>query len=170
MRHEKYVDINEAVLEWFKTVRAKKIPASGPMIQHKAKELANALGIENFSASSSMGGWTDFAYGITLLFDHCVAKQPMSTPVYVKISRSVFHFFRVDMMTRTYLTWTKRHSFFRALPNKSMIQKSEEARGGKIPKERLTISFCVSAAGEKGVSRDQRGGDVKFPVVNVRKK
>ncbi|GBN04905.1 hypothetical protein AVEN_221375-1 [Araneus ventricosus] len=39
--------------------------------------------------------------------------------------------------------------FFRALPNKSMIQKSEEARGGKIPKERLTISFCVSAAGEK---------------------
>ncbi|GBL88129.1 hypothetical protein AVEN_175116-1 [Araneus ventricosus] len=39
--------------------------------------------------------------------------------------------------------------FFRALPNKSMIQKFEEARGGKIPKERLTISFCVSAAGEK---------------------
>ncbi|GBM11839.1 Tigger transposable element-derived protein 6 [Araneus ventricosus] len=30
-----------------------------------------------------------------------------------------------------------------------MIQKSEEARGGKIPKERLTISFCVSSAGEK---------------------
>ncbi|GBO17530.1 hypothetical protein AVEN_50894-1 [Araneus ventricosus] len=28
MRHEKYVDINEAVLEWFKTVRAKKIPVS----------------------------------------------------------------------------------------------------------------------------------------------
>ncbi|GBL91345.1 hypothetical protein AVEN_203495-1 [Araneus ventricosus] len=39
--------------------------------------------------------------------------------------------------------------FFRALPNKSMIQKSEETRGGKIPKEWLTISFCVSAAGEK---------------------
>ncbi|GBN98088.1 hypothetical protein AVEN_146457-1 [Araneus ventricosus] len=30
-----------------------------------------------------------------------------------------------------------------------MIQKSEEARDGKIPKEQLTISFCVSAAGEK---------------------
>ncbi|GBN88251.1 hypothetical protein AVEN_218247-1 [Araneus ventricosus] len=56
MRHEKYVDINEAVLEWFKTARAKKIPVSGPMIQHKAKELADALGIENFSASN---GWLD---------------------------------------------------------------------------------------------------------------
>ncbi|GBL96617.1 Tigger transposable element-derived protein 4 [Araneus ventricosus] len=54
MRHEKYVNINEAVLEWFKTVRAKKIPVSGPMIKHKAKELADALGIENFSASN---GW-----------------------------------------------------------------------------------------------------------------
>ncbi|GBM64586.1 Tigger transposable element-derived protein 6 [Araneus ventricosus] len=30
-----------------------------------------------------------------------------------------------------------------------MIQKSEEARGGKIPKKRLTISFCVRAPGEK---------------------
>ncbi|GBO06816.1 Tigger transposable element-derived protein 4 [Araneus ventricosus] len=56
MRHEKYVDINEAVLEWFKTVRAKKIPASGPMIQHKAKELADPLGIENLSDSN---GWLD---------------------------------------------------------------------------------------------------------------
>ncbi|GBN22456.1 hypothetical protein AVEN_212686-1, partial [Araneus ventricosus] len=56
MRHEKYVDINEAVLEWFKTVRAKKIPVSGSMIQHKAKELADALLIENFPASN---GWLD---------------------------------------------------------------------------------------------------------------
>ncbi|GBO32005.1 hypothetical protein AVEN_2864-1 [Araneus ventricosus] len=52
MRHKKYVDINEAVLEWFKTVWAKKIPVSGPMIQHKAKELADPLGIENFSISN----------------------------------------------------------------------------------------------------------------------
>ncbi|GBN23084.1 hypothetical protein AVEN_137774-1 [Araneus ventricosus] len=55
MRHEKYVDINEAVLELFKTVRAKKIPVSGPKIEHKAKELADALGIE-LSASK---GWLD---------------------------------------------------------------------------------------------------------------
>ncbi|GBN16341.1 hypothetical protein AVEN_75457-1 [Araneus ventricosus] len=104
MRHEKYVDINEAVSEWFKNVRAKKIPASGHMTQYKAKELADVLGIENFSASND--GWTDFAYGIILLFDDCVAKQPMSTPVYVKIGKSVFHFFWLDMMTKTYLTWT----------------------------------------------------------------
>ncbi|GBL84494.1 hypothetical protein AVEN_14739-1 [Araneus ventricosus] len=52
MRHKKYVDINEAVLEWFKTVWAKKIPVSGPMIQHKAKELAYPLGIENFSVNN----------------------------------------------------------------------------------------------------------------------
>ncbi|GBM66459.1 hypothetical protein AVEN_146288-1 [Araneus ventricosus] len=52
MRHKKSVDINEAVLEWFKTVWAKKIPACGPMIQHKAKEFADPLGIENFSVSN----------------------------------------------------------------------------------------------------------------------
>ncbi|GBL65619.1 Tigger transposable element-derived protein 6 [Araneus ventricosus] len=56
MRHEKYVDINEVVLEWFKTVRATKIPVSGAMIQHKAKELADPLGMEHFSSSN---GWLD---------------------------------------------------------------------------------------------------------------
>ncbi|GBO44282.1 hypothetical protein AVEN_146239-1 [Araneus ventricosus] len=56
MQHEKYVNINETVLEWFKTVRAKKIPASGPMIQHMAKELVDPLGIENLSDSN---GWLD---------------------------------------------------------------------------------------------------------------
>ncbi|GBN46459.1 hypothetical protein AVEN_219399-1 [Araneus ventricosus] len=109
MRHEKYVDINEAVLEWFKTVRAKKIPVSGSMIQQRQKNLRMLWKLK--ISLLAMGGWTDFAFGIILLFNHCVAKQPMSTPVYVKIGRSVFHFFWLDMMTRTNLTWTKRHSF-----------------------------------------------------------
>ncbi|GBO31350.1 hypothetical protein AVEN_56714-1 [Araneus ventricosus] len=114
IRHEKYVNINEAVLEWYKTVRAKKILVSGSMIQHKAKELADSLGLK--ISPPAMGGWTDFAYGTTLLFDHCLTKQPISTPVYVKIGRSVFHFFWLDVMTRTYLTWMKRHSFFALCP------------------------------------------------------
>ncbi|GBN39773.1 hypothetical protein AVEN_223924-1 [Araneus ventricosus] len=49
MRHKKYVDINEAV-------RAKKIPVSGPTIQHKGKELADPQGIENFFRQQFVAG------------------------------------------------------------------------------------------------------------------
>ncbi|GBM24172.1 hypothetical protein AVEN_88527-1 [Araneus ventricosus] len=147
MRHEKYVDMNEAVLEWFKTFREKKIPVSGLMIQYKAKELVDTLGIE--ISQLAMDDWTGFAYGLTSPFDHCVSKRPLSTPVHVKIGRNVFQCFWLDMMTITYSKMDETALFSRALPNKSMFQKSEEARGGKIPKERLTISFCMSAAGGK---------------------
>ncbi|GBO27799.1 hypothetical protein AVEN_123473-1 [Araneus ventricosus] len=110
MRHEKYVDINEAVLEWFKTVRAKKIPVSGPMIPHKAKELADALGIENFSASN---GWLDrFRIRNNITFRSLCGEAADVD----HFSRSVFHFFWLDMMTRIYLTWTKRHAFFVLCP------------------------------------------------------
>ncbi|GBM66316.1 hypothetical protein AVEN_229181-1 [Araneus ventricosus] len=126
MRHKTYVDINEAVLEWFKTVRAKKIPVSGPMIQHKAKEFADPLGIENFSAP--ICGWTDFAYGITSPVYHCVAKRPMSTPVHVKVGRSVFHWFWLDMMTRIYSAWTRRHSFFALCP---IIRRSQRLKNSE---------------------------------------
>ncbi|GBN65605.1 hypothetical protein AVEN_177164-1 [Araneus ventricosus] len=83
MRHEKYVDINEAVLEWQKNLRVLwELKISPP----------------------AMGGWTDFACGITSPFDHCGAKRPMSTPVHVNIGWSVFHCFWLDMMTRTFST------------------------------------------------------------------
>ncbi|GBN22575.1 hypothetical protein AVEN_56248-1 [Araneus ventricosus] len=109
MRHEKHVDINEAVLEWFKTVRAKKIPASGPTIQHKAKELADPLGIENLSDSN---GWLDrfrIRNNIT-----CRSLCGEAAPIHVKVGRSVFHCLWLDI--KTYSTWTKRHSFFALCP------------------------------------------------------
>ncbi|GBO28520.1 Tigger transposable element-derived protein 6 [Araneus ventricosus] len=39
--------------------------------------------------------------------------------------------------------------FFRALPNKSMMVKLADSKGGKQAKEGFTMSFCASATGEK---------------------
>ncbi|GBO35160.1 hypothetical protein AVEN_9730-1 [Araneus ventricosus] len=114
MRHKKYVDINEAVLEWFKTVWAKKIPVSGPRFNTRQKNLRILWELKIFP--SAICGWTDFEYGITSPVDHCVAKRPMSTPALVKVVIRVFHWFWLDMMTRTYSTWTRRHSFFALCP------------------------------------------------------
>ncbi|RWS01218.1 major centromere autoantigen B-like protein, partial [Dinothrombium tinctorium] len=47
--------INEAVFEFFLKARSKNIPISGPMLQSKAREFADAIG-ENFSASN---GWLE---------------------------------------------------------------------------------------------------------------
>ncbi|GBM94269.1 Tigger transposable element-derived protein 6 [Araneus ventricosus] len=147
MRHEKFVDINEAVLEWFKTVREKKISVSGPMIQHKAKELADALGVENFSASN---GWLDrFRIRNNITFRLLCREVAHVDPSLCEDWQERLPLLLAGYDDEDIFNMDETALFLRALTNKSMIQKSEEARGGKIPQERLTISFCVRAAGEK---------------------
>ena len=41
--------------------------------------------------------------------------------------------------------------FFKALPEKGLVEKKNQARGGKKSKTRLTIAFFVNAAGEKAI-------------------
>ncbi|GBN80062.1 Tigger transposable element-derived protein 6 [Araneus ventricosus] len=131
--------MNEAVLEWFKTVRAKKIPVSGPMIQHKAKELADALGIENFSASN---GWLDrFRIRNNITFRSLCGEAADVDPSLCEDWQERLPLLLAGYDDEGIFNMDKTALFFHALPSKSMIQKSEEARGGKIPKERLTISF-----------------------------
>ena len=43
--------------------------------------------------------------------------------------------------------------FFKVLPEKSLAEKKSQARGGKKSKTRLTITFFVSAAGEKVIEQ-----------------
>ncbi|GBM58032.1 hypothetical protein AVEN_170640-1 [Araneus ventricosus] len=112
-----------------------------------AKELAGALGIENFSASN---GWLDrFRIRKNITF------RPLcGEAADVDSSSCEYWLERLPLLLAGYdgkdiFNIDETTLFFRALPNKSRIQKSEEARGGKIPKELLTISVCVSAAGEK---------------------
>ena len=39
--------------------------------------------------------------------------------------------------------------FFKALPDPGLVQKGKQAKGGKKSKQRFTIAFLVSAAGQK---------------------
>ncbi|GBN66010.1 Tigger transposable element-derived protein 6 [Araneus ventricosus] len=147
MRHENYVDIKHSKTALFKTVRAKKIPVGGPMIQHKAKELADALGIENFSTSK---GWLGrFRIRTNIAFQSLCGEAADANPSLYEDWQERLPLLLAGYNDENIFNMDKTALFFRALPNKSMIQKSEEARGGKIPQERFTISFCVSAAGEK---------------------
>ncbi|GBN69011.1 hypothetical protein AVEN_154472-1 [Araneus ventricosus] len=53
---EKFPEINEALIEWFESIRANNTPISGALIRQKAMEIENALGTKDFDASN---GWLD---------------------------------------------------------------------------------------------------------------
>ena len=52
-REDSHVEVDKTVYEWFQQKRAQNIPLSGPLIQEKALETANSLGISDFKASNS---------------------------------------------------------------------------------------------------------------------
>ena len=54
IRSAKYEDIESGLLLWFKGIREKNLPVSGPILQTKAEEIAKEMGFEDFSCSS---GW-----------------------------------------------------------------------------------------------------------------
>ena len=39
--------------------------------------------------------------------------------------------------------------FFKALPDKGLLEKGKQAKGSKKSKQRVTVAFVVNAAGEK---------------------
>ena len=52
----KYPEVNQVVLEFFKKCSDKNIPISGPLLQAKAKLVAERLGFSEFQASN---GWLE---------------------------------------------------------------------------------------------------------------
>ncbi|KAH8039618.1 hypothetical protein HPB51_007818 [Rhipicephalus microplus] len=52
LRLENFQDVDQAVLTWFKDARLQNIPVSGPMLQEKAREFADALEVTGFDASA----------------------------------------------------------------------------------------------------------------------
>lgn len=54
LRLGNFEDVDAAVLIWFKDARSQNVPVSGPMLQEKARQFADALDITGFEASA---GW-----------------------------------------------------------------------------------------------------------------
>ncbi|GBM73643.1 hypothetical protein AVEN_195936-1 [Araneus ventricosus] len=55
-RNTERSEIDEVLMKWFRPARAKNIPVSGVLLQEKARELGESLGLETFKASN---GWLE---------------------------------------------------------------------------------------------------------------
>ena len=65
IRTAKHTDVETALLMWFKDVRSKNFPFSGPNLQKKVADLAKGLGVENSRKQTHV---TDFFMSILLYF------------------------------------------------------------------------------------------------------
>ena len=135
-RHGKYHKINEILFEWYKRCCASNIYPNGVMLKEEAMAIKEQLRNSDFDDFSASDGWLDY----------------WKTTYSVKERRIVGE--AGDVSTETVISWMERINeliegysleniwnmdesgcFFKALPDKGLVEKVKQAKGGKKSKK-----------------------------------
>ena len=140
---------NHDEIDWFRKARSKNILVTGPMLQEKARQIAEALDLsqEDFKASN---GRLDRFKNRNGIKAKCISGEAGG------VSEDTVESWR-ERLPEILQGWSPENiwnmdetgQFFRALPSKSLADKSRSCTGGKRSKERLTCALFVNASGGK---------------------
>lgn len=138
-RTSQYLDVNDAVWEWFKKKTEQRTPVDGPIIQEFAMKAAEKLGYPEFKASS---GWLTRFKERNNLSQHKLCGESADVPEATVYSWKE----RLGSIISGYAMqdiWNMDETgcFYRALPDKSLSEKAKKCKGGKKSKE-CFLRFC----------------------------
>ena len=144
-RFSKNIEVDEALLEWFKNARAKNLPITGNILSAKAEDFAALLQVD-FKITN---GWLhrfkkrhdivcNFLCGESEVVNEDIVKkwQEIELPKLIENydSKNIFNADESGL-------------FFKARPNKSLAFKGEKCHDGKKSKDRITVLFCCNMDG-----------------------
>ncbi|XP_066252153.1 tigger transposable element-derived protein 4-like [Euwallacea similis] len=141
LKTESY-DIDKMCCDWFAKARNKNIPISDQLIKTKAKEFAEKLGYRNFYASD---GWLQKwrkRYNISFksISGESADVNQEDIEKFTENVSSMLDGYRPEDIFNA----DESGLFFRALPNRTLIFKSEKCSDAKFSKDRLRILFCTN--------------------------
>lgn len=139
--------LDEVLFEWFTAQRAKNIAISGPLLQEKARQIAEDLGSlpSEFKASN---GWLEKFRRRHMI----VHKQISGESASVDMLTTEEWKNRLPSILRGYdiedvYNVDETGLLFKAMPDKSLAITKDQCKGGKRSKERYTILLCSNWTG-----------------------
>ena len=146
LKDENGQTIDELVFEWFTQQRDKQIPISGPMLQEKARQIAEQLGYtsETFKASN---GWLKkfrnrHAISFRTINGESASVNNSTIEEWTNRLSTIIDGFNPNDVFNADETGL----FYRATPDRSLVLSKEECKGGKKSKEKLTVLLCSNLA------------------------
>lgn len=149
LRTTKKLDLDTALLNWFKIQRNANIPISGPILQERATQFGVSLGYgSDFQCSISWISRFKDRHNINCgkvsgearSVDESVTQDWLknSWPI-IKQGYSASDIFNAD----------ETGLFYKLTPDKTLRFKHEKCVGGKLSKERLSVLVCANADGSE---------------------
>lgn len=148
-RRLKWPELDKKVYEWFKNMRAHNLPISGRLLQEQARLIAEKLEIpaEEFKAAN---GWL---FKFQQRFN---ISQRILSGEEADVSSSVLEKWTPRLKTlvagyesRDIFNADESGLLYRSAPKRSLVERGDSCKGGKLSKERITFLICTSASGEK---------------------
>lgn len=139
--------VDQVVFNWFNKARNLHIPISGPIIQAKALEVAQNIGLNEFKASN---GWLErFRRRHDITYKTVCGESADVNIEDVKSWKQRLSIILKDYASKDVFNADETGLYYRALPTKTHALKSDKCSGRKTSKQRITILFCVNMEGEK---------------------
>ena len=141
--------LDQLVFEWFTIQRGKQIPISGPILQEKARQIAEEIGyaVDVFKASN---GWLEkfrARHGISfrIISGESASIDDSTVEEWSKRLQLLINGFN----DKDIFNADETGLFYRATPDRSLVLSKESCKGGKKSKERLTVLLCSNWSGEE---------------------
>ena len=148
--HQKSKPINDILYSWFKKCESSGIYVNGPLLKEESMSIKQSLNLPELDGFKASEGWLD-----KWKLSHGVKEKQISDES-LDVSQTTVESWmeRIKELCKGYdqrdiLNMDESGCFFKALPAKGLAQKGKKTKGGKKPKQRITVAFFVSADGGK---------------------
>ena len=141
-RNASLVDIDQALLIWFKERRAQNVVINGPILKQKANEFANSLGHSGWACSN---GWLCRWKLRHNLLNKTVVGQ--ANTVNLSEVNEWIHTTGASIQSRydnqNIYNADETGLFWRLLPTRTYCERGESCRDGQKSKDRVTVLFNI---------------------------
>ena len=143
-RPGKYKVINDILYEWYQKCCSSNFYPNGPLLKEEAMEIKNQLQNSDLDGFVASDGWLEKLKATYAIKEKRIVGEGRDVPEETVSSWIE----RLQELTENIWNMDESGCFFKALPDAGLVQKGK-AKGGKKSKQRFTIAFFVSAAGQK---------------------
>lgn len=146
MRTAEHPEVETALTKWMAQARERGWAVSGPILKEKAESLAKAMGIPDFVCSE---GWLHRYKQRHDITFKTVRGESRAAPeeAIADWSTTVLPHILEKYLPRDIFNADETGLFFRMRPDKTLVLPGDDCKGGKLPKDRLTVLPCANMNG-----------------------